>query len=111
MHHLHNLFVVHGLPQLPSDVPHFLKVDKPFPVGVVQSEYFLKSFLRFSIAQPVADDFKKLLKINGPPLREQIADHKENNIISTIETQLLQNLLYLCRINGAPIVLVKQIKS
>lgn len=110
VHHFYNLLIVHSLPQLLSDVLHFLEVDEPFTIGVIQSEYFLKPLLGFGITQSIADDLKKLLEVNGPPLRKQVTDHEENNIISTIETELLQNLLNLCRINSAPIIFVKQIK-
>lgn len=95
VHHFRDFLVIHCFSEFASYVLDLLKVNKAFIVGVIQGKQFFQSFLRFRVSQSVAYDIQELLEVDWSVFGLEVADHQVNNMVSLVQSQLLQYLLDL----------------
>lgn len=110
VHHLQNLFVVHRLSKFLCCEFHFLEINNSSRIVVIQWEYFLKTLWTFAVSQSTVDNLQKLVKLDWSVSLLKVIEHVKNNLISLVETQLLQYFLNLFRVNFTTVIFVKQIK-
>lgn len=111
MHHFKDLLVIHRFAQLFCGQFHFFEVYVSCKVIVIQGKHFLEPLKWFTISQSTVDELQKLLKVDWPVFGLQVVDHIEDNFVSFIKSQFLENFLYFLRIDFSTVVLIKQIES
>lgn len=111
VHHLHNVFISHCLAELFCCNFHLFEVNEARHFAVVKVKHFQQSLWCLTISQPAINNLKKFFEINWPVFYLQIIQQVKHNFVPFIETQFLQNLLYLFGINFTAVVFVKKVKS
>lgn len=111
VHHLRNLLVSHRLPQLLTHPLHLLEVNHPRLVRIVKVEDLQQALLATRIAQLAVDDLQEIIKGDGFALGLQVQDHLEDRLVPLVQSELLQDLLDLLRVDAARALLVEEVKS
>ena len=111
VHHLHNIFFTHCLPQLLCSLLHLLQVNEPCQVIIVKIKYLKQSFRSLTISKSAINDLKKLFKIDGSVFHLEVSEQVEDDLVSFVKTQFLEDLLYLFGINLASSVFIEKVKG
>lgn len=85
--------------------------DNSIFILVVHSEHSLKTLLGLGLTNSRADDVEELFEGDGVVGISQGVDKGQNEGVSLIEAELLQNLVDFSRINGATSVLIEDFEG
>ena len=111
MHHFHDVVVVHSFAQLSGCYFHFLEINVPTSIGIIQSEYSLETINCFTISQSTVNDLQEFFKVDVSVFSLKIVYHVEYDLISFIESKLLKNFLNLFGIDSSTVVFIKEIEG
>lgn len=111
VHHLRDLLVGHRLAQLPADPLHLLEIDHAGLVCVVEVEDLQQALLAARVAQLAVDDLEEVVEADGLALGLQVQDHLEDGLVALVQSQLLQDLLDLLRVDAAGALLVEEVEG
>lgn len=111
VHHFHDFIVIHSFAQLSCCDFHFLEINVPASIVIVQGEYTLEAIDCFAISQSAVNNFQKFLEVDGPIFGLKVIYHVEDDLISFIEAELLKDFLNLFGIDFSAIVLIEEIEG
>lgn len=111
MHHFHNIVVVHCFAQLSGCYFHFFKINVPISIVIIQGEYPLETVNGFAISQSAVNDLQKLFEVDVSVFGLKVIYHVEYDLISFIESKLLENFLNLFGINTTTVVFIEEIEG
>ena len=102
--------VVDGVVELLGDGLELLEVDDSVLVLVVEGEDPLDAVLGLGLAHPRGDDVDELILADGLVLVLESVDEVQDEGVSLVQAQLLQNLVDLHWVDGPASVLVEHLE-
>lgn len=111
VHHLQKLVVINAVLHLLSNSLKLLEINHSALVLVVKSENSLQAVLSLSLTHAGCNNVDEFIESDGFVLVSQGVDEGQNEGISAIESQFLNNLVDFSGINGSTAVLIKDFEG
>lgn len=108
---LQKIIVIQIFVKALSNSLELIKFDDSVFVLVVKTENSLETLLGLSLTNLGADNIEELLEVDGVVGVSQGVDKRQNEGVSLIEAELLQNLVDFCGVNCSASVLVEDLEG